>query len=179
MTCVFNPRILKVLQKSVHWKQGLIKRRPVDLSLHCNAVKRSEELFSHTKSFPIFLVNSVNVGWYVLSKYYQPSDETPVYAAALLLYPRRRKSYILQNWPEDWHGSTIKAVEALWATYKGRELHAKSAASIDHGRQQRSFDEYDRIAMLLDVGIEDRDRDEFERFIHADPIKIDCTPLEW
>jgi hypothetical protein len=65
----------------------------------------------------------------------------PVYDAALLLHPRRRKSYIVQNWLEDWLESTIRAVERLWASYKDRKLpNAKLAVSID---QDRPLDEYD------------------------------------
>jgi hypothetical protein len=45
------------------------------------------------------MVHSIEMGWFILNKYYMLIDETPVVAAALLLDPSKRKSYIEQNWP--------------------------------------------------------------------------------
>ena len=74
----------------------------------------------------------------------------------------------------------IKAVETLWIKYKDRKPPTtKLANTRDQGKQQRLPDEYDWIAKLLDIGMDDLDQDEFNHFITADPIKIDCNPLKW
>ena len=44
------------------------------------------------------MLHAINMGWYVLSKYYGLTDEAPVYAAALLLDPSKRSAYIKKNW---------------------------------------------------------------------------------
>ena len=73
----------------------------------------------------------------------------------------------------------MSAVQNLWQTYKERESPDKCTVTTEKNRQEIPPDEYDRISNLLDVGIDISNRDEFEHFITADPIKIDCTPLEW
>ncbi|EFZ04528.1 hypothetical protein MAA_01602 [Metarhizium robertsii ARSEF 23] len=37
------------------------------------------------------MVNSVHMGWWVLSKYYEESDKNPINATALLLHPEKRR----------------------------------------------------------------------------------------
>jgi len=40
------------------------------------------------------LLGCVLSSWYVFEKYYKLLDESPAYAAALILHPLRRKAYI-------------------------------------------------------------------------------------
>jgi hypothetical protein len=51
--------------------------------------------------------------WYVFDKYYQLSDESPVYAAALILHPSQRKAHIIKNWPRRWHKTEFNNVQKL------------------------------------------------------------------
>ncbi|RYC79795.1 Beta-glucosidase 1B, partial [Fusarium oxysporum f. sp. narcissi] len=60
------------------------------------------------------MVRAIDMGWFILSKYYRLTDEVPVYAAALLLDPRKRIAYIKQNWPKEWHEDTIASATAFW-----------------------------------------------------------------
>jgi formyltetrahydrofolate synthetase len=43
------------------------------------------------------MLRSIEMGWWVLDKYYQRTDKAPVYAAALLLDPQRRSAYLRRN----------------------------------------------------------------------------------
>ena len=36
------------------------------------------------------MIHAIEMGWFVLSKYYGLSDATPAYAAAILLHPQKR-----------------------------------------------------------------------------------------
>ncbi|KAL3584540.1 hypothetical protein FPOAC2_14320 [Fusarium poae] len=49
------------------------------------------------------MVRAIDMGWFILSKYYRLTDEVPVYAAALLLDPRKRIAYIKQNWQKEFN----------------------------------------------------------------------------
>ncbi|KAF5132921.1 hypothetical protein E5D57_003559 [Metarhizium anisopliae] len=60
------------------------------------------------------MVRAIDMGWFILSKYYRLTDEVPVYAAALLLDPRKRVAYIKQNWPKEWHEDTIALATTFW-----------------------------------------------------------------
>jgi hypothetical protein len=51
----------------------------------------------------LHMVHCIEMGWFILDKYYALVESTPVYAAAMLLDPSKRKHYLLQNWPEEWH----------------------------------------------------------------------------
>jgi hypothetical protein len=58
------------------------------------------------------MIRAIEMGWFVLDKYYNMTEEAPVYAAALLL--DRRAAYIRKNWPVSWVEPAIEAANALW-----------------------------------------------------------------
>lgn len=45
------------------------------------------------------MLYAIEMGWFVLDKYYTMTEDVPVYAAALLLDPSQRRVYIEQNGP--------------------------------------------------------------------------------
>ena len=47
------------------------------------------------------MIHAIEMGWFVLSKYYGLSDATPAYAAAILLHPQKRACYIEKRWDKD------------------------------------------------------------------------------
>uniref|UniRef100_A0A0C4DIN7 HAT C-terminal dimerisation domain-containing protein n=1 Tax=Fusarium oxysporum (strain Fo5176) TaxID=660025 RepID=A0A0C4DIN7_FUSOF len=60
------------------------------------------------------LLGPVLTSWHVFDKYYQLSDESPAYAAALILHPSRGKAHIQKNWPKAWHKKIFTGVKKLW-----------------------------------------------------------------
>lgn len=111
------------------------------------------------------MVSSINMGWWVLSKYYQQSDEAPVYVVVLLLHPSRRKRYININWEAEWQEPAIEAARSLWVNYRDLPIASSSLGSYNtQGRQQTT---YDLLAKSLDVIEAIPDEDEFKRFIHT------------
>ena len=59
----------------------------------------------------------------MLNKYYTLTDDTPAYAAAVLLDPTKRQAYIEKNWPSVWHSDVIGKVMQLWeAEYKHKRI---------------------------------------------------------
>jgi hypothetical protein len=115
------------------------------------------------------------MGWYVLSKYYNSSDEAPAYGTALLLHPMRRKKYITVNWDTSWVEPALDAARKIWAKYKDLQVQ-----DVEEEKEtERELSEFEKLAEELDVTGEDDDEDEFERFVTIPPHKIACTPLEW
>jgi hypothetical protein len=43
------------------------------------------------------MLHSIEMGWFIIDKYYNRTDEVPVYAAALLLDPSRRIAHLQKN----------------------------------------------------------------------------------
>lgn len=60
------------------------------------------------------LLSAITNSWYAFDKWYSATDSTPVYAAAVLLHPRRRLAYFNKAWKEEWITPALAAVRDLW-----------------------------------------------------------------
>ncbi|KAL3957309.1 hypothetical protein ACCO45_007887 [Purpureocillium lilacinum] len=120
------------------------------------------------------LIHSINMGWFVLDKYYFKTDETPVYSAALLLHPSKRLKYLRRNWRDDWHDGAINKARKIWSRYK--DLPVASTPENDPETQMTA---YDKLAQSLDVTETHDYEDELEKFINGSPCKIAVSPLMW
>lgn len=107
------------------------------------------------------------MGWWVLSKYYAASDETPVYATALLLHPEKRRKYVDRHWEKDWREPAIAAARQYWAKYK--DLPVASTPATNLGGGQRELSTYERLKQSMSVLDGAGDEDDFERFVNATP----------
>ncbi|KAG7404280.1 putative AC transposase [Fusarium oxysporum f. sp. rapae] len=129
------------------------------------------------------MVRAIDMGWFILSKYYRLTDEVPVYAAALLLDPRKRIVYIKQNWPKEWHEDTIASATAFWQkefNYEQPSDHPSTPTSMPPPLAKKP----NQLAILskkLEVRtINASVRDDFTSFINVNATDIppDYTPLE-
>lgn len=124
------------------------------------------------------MVHCIDMGWFVLDKYYSMSDESPIYATALLLDPSKRARYLEAHWKEEWVAIAIKRACTIW------EEEYKMAPSLGRsqplGSPQEQRDEFDRLVYEMTVA-EDitANGDDFENFIQNTPIKIEGSPLAW
>ncbi|KAH7119462.1 hypothetical protein B0J13DRAFT_457805, partial [Dactylonectria estremocensis] len=59
------------------------------------------------------IIHSIDMCWSILDKYYAMTEDVLVYTAALLLDPIKRKSYIEECWPEEWHEGASAAARSL------------------------------------------------------------------
>lgn len=122
------------------------------------------------------LLGPVLTSWHVFDKYYQLSDESPAYSAALTLHPSRRKAHIEKNWPKAWHKKIFTGVKKLWEDeYKKLPTVNTTPSLAPKGEP----DEYDLLAQELDVIGTVDDVDEYETYTSQSPILIDCSPLTW
>jgi hypothetical protein len=60
------------------------------------------------------LKNMVNSGWQKMEKYYSKTDESPAYAASVILNPTRKVMYMDNYWRSSWAESAKEAVRKLW-----------------------------------------------------------------
>ncbi|KAM5529104.1 hypothetical protein FOXYSP1_16948 [Fusarium oxysporum f. sp. phaseoli] len=112
------------------------------------------------------MLHAIEMGWFVLDKYYTMTEDVPVYAAALLLDPSKRLAYIQQNWPRDWHEAAIAGARDIWMT----EYQGLAISKEPERRPAPLPSKKDAIST---------DSDNLDSFINALPLEIDCTPLEW
>jgi hypothetical protein len=129
------------------------------------------------------MLHAIEIGWFILDKYYNRTDEVPVYAAALLLDPSKRSAYLRKNWRESWIEPAITAANAIWEKEYKTILVPELEAVSEIQTTQRPQNAINELARLLDEGsvaTEDKDHDDFIEFINITPIKLsNTTPLQW
>ncbi|KAI8401800.1 hypothetical protein FOFC_18669 [Fusarium oxysporum] len=105
-------RFLSAFASGTLWVEGSEASLSQSLTLMDAIITFFEDEKVLYKSSPekgLRMVHSIEMGWFILDKYYALVESTPVYAAAMLLDLSKRKHYLLQNWPEEWHQKTIDA----------------------------------------------------------------------
>jgi hypothetical protein len=122
------------------------------------------------------LLGPVLTSWHVVDKYYQLSDESPAYAAALILHPSRGKAHIQKDWPKAWRKKIFTGVKKLWEDEYKNLPTVYTTPSIVPALE---LDEYDPLAQELNVIGTEPDVDEYETYTSQPPIPIDCSPLVW
>jgi hypothetical protein len=146
-----------------------------------NHYERSKEQYSKPHTRDTRLLHAIDMGWFVLDKYYTMSDDVPVYAAALLLDPSKRAAYMYQNWPQAWHSTAIDSARQIWETQYYTRVSEPTEHSIAPVVPVKHKDnQLDQLLRSMEVKTTVAiDRDCFETFVEAVPTQIDCTPLEW
>ncbi|RKK27315.1 hypothetical protein BFJ66_g16714 [Fusarium oxysporum f. sp. cepae] len=124
------------------------------------------------------LRSCIAASWAVFDKYYQLTDESPAYGAAIILHPSRRVAHIKKNWPKSWHKPVLDGVRKHWKDYY-HELPLPTTTPQLRDEIRR-LDEYDLLARELDVVSPSMSElDEYDAFTTQPPIVIDCSPLSW
>jgi len=65
------------------------------------------------KGHPV-LSEMFNMGWGKMEKYYKLTDNSPAYAASMILDPRGKWTYIERNWKSVWLDPAKKLVQTQW-----------------------------------------------------------------
>jgi hypothetical protein len=128
------------------------------------------------------ILHSIEMGWFILDKYYTMTEDAPVYAAALLLDPSKRIRYIERHWPDSWHENPIAGARTIWEEEYKDQPETGPAESVDEvsASQMRQPNEWDALLEELEVTEDLGDcMDDLEDFIKATPIKISGSPIQW
>jgi len=73
-----------------------------------------KEIYKHNKT----MASMFNSGWAKMEKYYNLTDESPAYIAAIVLDPNSKWKYIESNWKATWVPKAKTMMENLWQDYK-------------------------------------------------------------
>jgi hypothetical protein len=122
-------------------------------------LSKARERWAGNKSFTA----AIMMCWYAFDKWFLATEESPVYAAAILLHPSRRLRYLQQHWPKRWYADAEGQARALWESeYQNQDIEptragdAGSECSMD---EPTDLELYERTAFHAPEG------DEFDRFI--------------
>ncbi|KAI1533970.1 ProP Permease of the major facilitator superfamily, partial [Pyrenophora tritici-repentis] len=122
------------------------------------------------------MVRSIEMGWFVLEKYYNMTDQVPVYASAILLNPASRAAYLKKNWPAEWYEPAINAAQNFWVNeFKDALPLASPTASQQMApplKQRGAV--LDQILQQMSVAAADQSNsDDLKIFAESPVIQID------
>ena len=118
---------------------------------------------------------SIHLGWKKLDKYYNLSDETAAYRAAIVVHPAKKMRWFKAKWSKthpQWIVAAKKAVYSFYNEYKRR--HADEALTA--GKPSKDLTEFERYNRLED---DYDDTDDLDRYLHEDRASSDTNPLAW
>jgi hypothetical protein len=118
-----------------------------------------------------------HVAWLKFEKYYQLTEQAPVYVAAILLHPALRRAYLAEQWKRNttWVTHAVKVARQIWTTeYKNRSIPDNQ----EEGEVAK--DAFDRWRQKVYSTASDV-KDEFDRFVTVSKIaesvyKLNLTP---
>jgi len=128
-----------------------------------------------------WLCNRISKSWEVFDKYYNKTDETSVYAMAIILHPARRTHYIRKFWKKQWQKPALLGAKKLWEKYRDKgvlDLAAVIPDDLVPDVDTLELDEFDRIAKSREL-VSNQVGDEYEAYIKAEPVKISGSALNW
>jgi hypothetical protein len=128
------------------------------------------------------MLHAIDMGWFVLDKYYALTDKAPVYTAALLLDPSRRLAYLEENWPTEWHAAAIDRAQQVWESeYKDFVLPEEVSIPAAPAVVQSAVTPLERLKQRTQPKTTvSTDRDTFDAFIREDAVDLHgSTALEW
>jgi hypothetical protein len=97
--------------------------------------------------------------WYKFDKYYKLTDDTPIYAAAILLHPALRRGYLDRQWAKQvsYIEPAIDSVRNVWKEFK------TPMAPVESGIHER--DDFERWRQ--EIYHSRSNQDEFKRFVNT------------
>lgn len=131
--------------------------------LHEHFTEIKNRAFSDPRFYARF-----HVAWLKFEKYYQLTEQAPVYVAGILLHPALRKGYLSEQWKRNaaWVSNAVKAVREIWSTeYKDYRVADKQP---ERGEELDEFDRWRR--KVYSTGSEVKD--EFDRFINVSNLQL-------
>lgn len=115
---------------------------------------------------------AVTTCWHAFNKWYESTDDTPYYAAAVLLHPGRRSAYMKSFWPRKWQAAALTRARDLWL----REYKCHAIQSDDEAIEpMTSLEKFRAAVAALNTS---RD-DEFDQFIKERMSTSVDNPLAW
>jgi len=122
------------------------------------------------------LLAAINTSWHSFNTWHEKLDDSPYYAAAILLHPSKRLEGLRTMW-KSYTGAATKGVarvKAMWQVYKETRTPLKPTPAAPT-KEPSLWERYGRKMNVVP------DKDDFLAFINTKPTKIgdDKTPLQW
>ncbi|OAA37489.1 Ribonuclease H-like protein [Cordyceps fumosorosea ARSEF 2679] len=118
----------------------------------------------------VTMTDRIMTSWYKFDDYYTRTDDSPVYAAAILLHPSLRMAHMTEAWKDQaqYIEPAIRAVRTLWEDFKPeKEPEVEEDISAYEAYKKRIYQSSST-------------HDEFDRFIEGPALPIGASSaLSW
>jgi hypothetical protein len=136
----------------------------------------------------------IETGWQKLQKYYDLTDQSPIYRAAIVLHPASKEFYFEEKWAnhKDWIKAMKQAVKGLFQQYADAAVAATltevgedtETTEIEQDGEEivTEFQSFRRISKKFKPKKRVRVQDEYDSYIDEFPDEKDrliTDPLEW
>lgn len=113
----------------------------------------------------------VNLGWKKLDDYYNLSDDTSAYRAAVLIHPEHKLEWFQNHWGEktSWLEEVKKVVAQLFQDYLARQPVHPAQPEIE----MNDFERFNKRRAVAVVGA-----NELDKYLNA-PTEDVADPLQW
>jgi hypothetical protein len=127
------------------------------------------------------LVNRIHQAVQKFDEYYRKTDNSPLYATALILHPNRRTKYAKIWWKRDYQKTMLPKVKELWIQYRDSGLvPAIVSYETPDIAPPKELDEFDRIVNEFNERItRPASQDEYEDYCTEAPYEVQSSPLQW
>ncbi len=107
------------ITKDTQWDKTSLDEVICSMDFLITHYKAAMEQFQHS----ITMVDRIMTSWYKFDDYYMRTDDTPVYAAAILLHPSLRRAHLQEAWKDQaqYIAPAIEAVRKLWDDFKPQQ----------------------------------------------------------
>ncbi|KAF6512729.1 hypothetical protein HZS61_007535 [Fusarium oxysporum f. sp. conglutinans] len=138
------------ITKDTQWDKSSLDEVICSMDFLITHYKAAMQQFQHD----ITMADRIMTSWYKFDDYYKRTDDSPVYAAAILLHPSLRRAHLDEAWKDQSHyiAPAIDAVRKLWEGFKPvqvlemeEDLSAYEACKKRIYQQSSSHDEFDRF----------------------------------
>ncbi|KAF4473657.1 putative AC9 transposase [Colletotrichum fructicola Nara gc5] len=149
---------------------------------YINSISNLEEMGSSGQQY---LRTSINNGWKKLDEYYALTEESPLYAAALLLHPGFNMKYLEKNWRSPRQQEWVSNAKLALKRYFNRWYPSEEGEGMRNTRQRPEphdpddFEQWVQAeATVLEGEEDDEEVDELENYLGLQR-QANCNPVEW
>ncbi|PNP73637.1 hypothetical protein FNYG_13019 [Fusarium nygamai] len=154
------------ITKDTQWDKSSLDEVIGSMDFLITHYKAAMQQFQHD----ITMADRIMTSWYKFDDYYKRTDDSPVYAAAILLHPNLRRAHLDEAWKDQSHyiAPAIDAVRKLWEGVKPVQvLEMEEDLSAYEAYKKRIYQQ-------------SSSHDELDQFIEGPPLPIGASSaLSW
>jgi hypothetical protein len=154
------------ITKDTQWDKSSLDEVICSMDFLITHYKAAMQQFQHD----ITMADRIMTSWYKFDDYYKRTDDSPVYAAAILLHPSLRRAHLDEVWKDQSHyiAPAIDAVRKLWEGFKPVQV-------LEMEEDLSAYEAYKKW-----IYQQSSSHDEFDRYIEGPPLPIGASSaLSW